>query len=173
MGRAGDDRALALEGDVHARAAGGFGRTQFIQGCPGERPPAVLDIVDELDQPRGQRRGDAMAPARLDDRRELGLDLGLALAHGKVAPDAAMGLGRAAVEGDHVVEGGGRGRHAGTGQEGRGIEAVEGLGLDARRDGHGHDLAAQRDQQRAGDAAEARQSAMESSVRAVANSIAP
>ena len=68
------------------------------------RPPPLLEVVDQPDQPGRERRLQSMQPGDLDDRRQERVDLGPPPAHRQIAPDAAMALGRAAVEGDHVGE---------------------------------------------------------------------
>ena len=53
--------------------------------------------------------GDARLRAERRDDGDLRIDLGLALAHGEVAPDAGMGLGRVPVELRHVGDRAARG----------------------------------------------------------------
>ena len=60
---------------------------------PDQGPPAILDLVDEARSPRGDGVEHAGAPASTTGA-ELGIDLGLALADGEIAPDAGMRLGR-------------------------------------------------------------------------------
>src|SRR4029077_11242614 len=83
-----------------------------------------------------------------DDRAELVLRLGAALAYGEVAPDAAMGFRGAAIEGDEGVERLDRLCYGGAWREGAGIEAVERLGRHARRSGDVQHLARQGDEER-------------------------
>ena len=64
----------------------------------------VLDVVVQLNEPRCQRRRNAcLSPERHHDA-ELCVDFRAPLPHGEIPPDAAVGLGRAAVECDEIVE---------------------------------------------------------------------
>ena len=123
-------------------------RGERIQCRPRLRPPAILDVVDQRDQPRGERRRDAMLLADRDDRADLGIDLGAPPAHREVAPDAAVGLGGPAVEGDHVGERA-RERIGGRagGERGR-VEAVERLEADPLGGSDRRDLLAERREHR-------------------------
>ena len=58
-----------------------------------QRAAAVLDVVDQSDQPADRGRLDARLAPELADDADLLIDLGLALAHGEIAPDAGVGLG--------------------------------------------------------------------------------
>ena len=83
-----------------------------------------------------------------DDGPQLVLGLRAALAHGEVAPDAAVGFRGAAVEGDERLEGSDRLGLGGAGREGAGIEAVKGLRHDPRRGGDAQNFARERDEER-------------------------
>lgn len=66
---------------------------QFIQIPRLHRPPPVLDLVNHLDQPRGQWGGYTRFHAKRDDVAENRIYFSAALPHGQVAPDAAVRLG--------------------------------------------------------------------------------
>src|SRR5713226_2763782 len=97
----------------------GFG--EEVEVSPAHRPPAVFDIVDQRDQPAGNRRRLPVLGGDLGDDGDLRVDLGLALAHGKIAPDAAMRFRRAAIMRHHR-------RHRALGARGVGIRH-EGAGI--------------------------------------------
>ena len=82
--------------------------------------------------------------------RDLRVDLGLALAHGEVAPDARMGLGGVSVELRHGGDGSPRGglvraRHEGSGMKACGSKPLKPSGTHAPRAGGRHHLAAEGD----------------------------
>src|SRR6185437_1989911 len=106
---------------------------------------AVLDVVNEVDQPRRQRRLDTGLAGQGHDDAELGVDFGTSLTHGEVAPDAAMRLGRSAVECHEVVERSFRCVARRVRYIGSRIEAVERVGRDAAAWSAGRDLTCERD----------------------------
>src|SRR6266851_1602229 len=120
----------------------GFG--EEVEVSPAHRPPAVFDIVDQRDQPAGDRRRLTVLGGDLGDDGDLRVDLGLALAHGKIAPDAAMRFRRAAIMRHHRRHRALGARGVGIRHEGAGIGAVEAFRLDALGERHRHDLAAER-----------------------------
>ena len=67
-----------------------LGSGELGQRRPSQRRAAILDVVDEVDQPCAVSGVVKPMLGADDDRAELRLDLGLALAHGEVAPDAAV-----------------------------------------------------------------------------------
>ena len=104
--------------------------------------------MDHRDQPGGDRRGQAVTLSGLHDGAKLGIDLGPAFAHGKIAPDAGMRFGGAAIMRDHQIEGGYRRRLSGIGGEGFGVKPVEAHECDPLRRGNGPDLKREAGQQR-------------------------
>ena len=90
---AADRDDLAVETNVH-------GLQKLQQVVVGKRPLAVLDLVDQGDQPGNGRGGDAVAGADLGDRGDLHIHLGAAFAHGEIAPYAGMGFRAVPVEFD-------------------------------------------------------------------------
>jgi hypothetical protein len=71
---------------------GRAGPQQRVERFRTLRPPAVLDVVDQLDQPVERRGRNALFGGELADDPDLRIDLGLALAHGEIAVDAGVGF---------------------------------------------------------------------------------
>src|SRR3982751_877653 len=80
------------------------GLEKLVQRRDRLRPAAVLDVVDEAHQRVDRRRRYAFFARERADDADLRVDLGLALAHREIAPDAAVGLGVGAVEGLHGAD---------------------------------------------------------------------
>ncbi len=103
---------------------------------------SVLDFVDHFRQFAAFAAVYAFGCPSWYDWDDLHIDLGSAFAHGQVSPDAGMGSGVGAVEGDHGVD-----RSFGVGfrragGEGFRVEAVEAELAGADRGGDRVDLAA-------------------------------
>ena len=139
---------LPVKVEVHGWSARAGGRRERVERLERLRPRAALDLVDQLDQPRGERRGDAGLGAERHHDAELGVHLGGPLAHREIAPDAAVRLCRAAIVRDERVERALRRAGWRTREVGRRVEAVEGFGRDAASGGDGEDLARQGDVER-------------------------
>ena len=101
---AGDDGGPARRASVFTSRSRRGRRRERVQRLERLRAGAALDVMDQLDEARGQRRRHAGFPRELHHDAELRIDFGRPLAHGEVAPDAAVRLGRAPVVGDERVE---------------------------------------------------------------------
>ena len=175
LGRAGDDRPSAVEADVHEAAATGSVSAKRVQHCAsasGRLPSSI--VVDQREQPRGQRRADAVLAPRLDDRAELGIALGLAACarrdrarcrYGSWPSGGCRRPGRR--RSDRPAAGDAPARRRAGSKPSKASSLTPSASATAATSRR------QRDEDRAGSAAMAKQSAMESSVSAVANSSAP
>ena len=66
---------------------------QALKGRIGHWFGAILDLMDERDEMADGRGFNACFAPECADHANLRINLGLALAHGKVAVDARMGFG--------------------------------------------------------------------------------
>src|SRR5207302_11237580 len=81
----------------------GSGPRQLGEIVLAKAAPPILHLADHCGEPRDSRGRDPVALPRHDDRPEQWPGLSLALAHRKIAPDAAACLGRVAIVIRHLV----------------------------------------------------------------------
>ena len=119
----GDDHGAGVKSELHAF------RSSFKVSIDCLRRPSSTSWMRATSRSSAGRRDALLARERADDP-DLRVDLGLALAHRKVAPDAGMGLRRSA---GVVGEPGSDGERLGLGRAGR-----EGLGPEFAEAARGH-----------------------------------
>src|SRR5512146_3441362 len=79
------------------RGRDSLSRRERLQCLERLRPLAVLDVVNQLDQTRQERRGYVRFAAERDDDAELRIDFRAPFSHREVAPDATVRLCRPAI----------------------------------------------------------------------------